>query len=160
MSGLVIREARTGDEDAIFAFLWAFAEFEKLTHAFRLSREIIVRDFLGERRRVQCAIAEWEREPAGLMIWYRNYSTFQAAPVFYLEDLYVEPELRRRGIGTAFLKHLAGQALKEGAVRIDWIVLDWNAPAIDFYTRIGARLAKDWRICGLGADSLAALVRS
>ena len=107
---LHIREARTGDEDAIFAMLWEFAEFEKLTHTFRLTREIIARDFMGARRRVECDVAKWEGKPAGLMIWYRIYSTFQAAPIFYLEDIFVEPKFHRRGIGTAFLRHLAGRA--------------------------------------------------
>jgi diamine N-acetyltransferase len=157
---LVIREAEPGDEDAILAFLKAFAEFEKLTHTFRLTHEIIRRDFLGANRRVQCDVAQWDGKAAGLMIWYRIYSTFQAAPIFYLEDIFVEPSLRRRGIGTAFLKHLAQAAVAEGAIRVDWIVLDWNARAIAFYERIGARLADDWRICRLTGDALAALAKS
>lgn len=154
---LYIREARAGDEDAIFAMLWAFAEFEKLTHTFRLTREIIARDFMGAHRRVECDVAEWEEKPAGLMIWYRIYSTFQAAPIFYLEDIFVDPKFRRRGIGTACLRHLAQRAKSEKAVRVDWCVLDWNAPALEFYARIGARLADDWRICRLDEQAILAL---
>ncbi len=150
MSDLVIRDARSGDEDSILQFLRDFAVFEKLTHTFRLTREIIARDFMGKDRRVQCDIAEWEGKPAGLSIWFRQYSTFQAAPVFYLEDIYVAPSHRSRGIATELLKHLAQQAHDENAVRVDWIVLGWNASAIAFYERMGARLADDWRVCRLG----------
>ena len=160
MKALVIRDARPGDEDVILAFLRDFAEFEKLTHTFRLTREIIARDFMGAQRRVQCDVAEWEGRPAGLTIWFRNYSTFQAAPIFLLEDIYVALEFRRRGIGTALLKHLARRAVDENAARIDWVVLGWNATAIDFYTRIGARLADDWRVCHMSGDALAALAKA
>jgi GNAT superfamily N-acetyltransferase len=149
VSDLVIRDARSGDEDSILQFLRDFAVFEKLTHTFRLTREIIARDFFGKDRRVQCDIAESEGKPAGLSIWFRQYSTFQAAPVFYLEDIYVAPAFRRRGVATALLKHLAQQARDENAVRVDWIVLGWNASAIAFYERMGARLADDWRVCRL-----------
>ena len=86
---------------------------------------------------------------SALSIWFRNYSTFQAAPVFYLEDIYVAPEYRRRGIATALLTHLAARAREENAVRLDWIVLEWNQSAIAFYERMGARLADDWRACRL-----------
>jgi GNAT superfamily N-acetyltransferase len=149
VSAICIRDAREGDEDAILKFLRDFAAFEKLTHTFRLTREIIARDFLGPDRRVQCDLAEWNGAPAGLMIWFRQYSTFQAAPVFYLEDIYVAPDYRRRGVATALLQHLSARAREENAVRLDWIVLEWNAPAIAFYERMGARLAEDWRVCRL-----------
>lgn len=152
MSAIFIRDAREGDEETILEFLRDFAAFEKLTHTFRLTRDIIARDFMGKNRRVQCDMAEWNGAPAALMIWFRQYSTFQAAPVFYLEDIYVAPAFRRRGIAAALLKHLSQRAREENAVRLDWIVLEWNAPAIALYERMGARLADDWRVCRLGVD--------
>ena len=86
MSGaLVIRDARPGDEDAILALLMEFAEFEKLTHKFRLTPEVIARDFMGDRRRAQCDVAEWDGAVVGVMIWYRIYGTFEACPALFLE---------------------------------------------------------------------------
>ncbi len=153
----IIRAARPGDEDAILEMLWAFAQFEKLTHIFNLAREIIARDFIGPNARVNCEVAECDGKLAGLMIWYRTYGTFEATPYLYLEDVYVMPEFRLRGIGRAFLKRLAQQAIKEGTPRIDWIVLDWNTPAIEFYHRIGAKLAEEWRMCRITGTALANL---
>jgi len=150
---LVIRDARPGDEDAIVALLREFAEFEKLTHKFRLTREIIARDFIGARRRVQCDVAEWDGGVAGVMIWYRIYGTFEACPALFLEDLFVRPAFRRRGIGKGLLRQLVRCAREEGANRIDWSVLDWNTPAMDFYDEIGAHAVPEWRVYRLGADA-------
>ena len=142
----------------LLAMFRAFAEFEKLPH--RLTSEIIGRDFLGDHRRVQCDVAEWDGVLAGVMAWLRTYATFQAAPVIFLEDVFVRPEFRRRGIGRAFLKRLAQQAVAEGAVRVHWIVLDWNISAIEFYESIGAPVAQEWRLCGLTGDALSCWRRS
>jgi len=156
---LAIRHARPGDEEAIVTCLRDFAAFERLDHVFRLTPAIVARDFIGERRKVQCDVAEWEGTLAGIMIWFRTYATFQAAPILFLEDIFVRPEFRRRGIGRAFFRHLAQAAKTEGAVRIGWIVLDWNAHAIAFYESIGAPIAKDWRICSLHGDALERLAQ-
>jgi GNAT superfamily N-acetyltransferase len=156
---LAIRDARTGDETNIVACLHDFAVFEKLDHTFRLTPAIVGRDFMGERRKVQCDVAEWEGEFAGLMVWFRTYATFQAVPILFLEDIFVRPEYRRRGIGKAFFRHLAQTAQKEGAARIDWIVLDWNSRAIEFYASLGAPIAKDWRLCRLHSEALEKLAR-
>ncbi len=150
---LVIRDARPGDEAAIHALLFEFAEFEKLTHKFRLTPEIVSRDFVGERRRVHCDVAEWDGALVGAMIWYRMYGTFSAGPALFLEDLYVRPEFRRRGIAKALLRQLVHYAGQEGASRIGWFVLDWNTQAMDFYERIGARLVPEWRIYSWDADA-------
>jgi GNAT superfamily N-acetyltransferase len=152
-ASLVIRDARPGDEDAIIALLWEFAQFEKLTDKFHLTTEAISRDLIGEKRRVQCDVAEWDGSPVGVMIWYRTYGTFSARPVLFLEDLYVRPEFRRRGIAKALLRQLVHYASGENANRIGWFVLDWNIAAIAFYERIGARVAPEWRICSLDADA-------
>jgi len=155
----VIRDARPGDEEPIVACLRDFAAFEKLGHMFRLTPGIVARDFMGGHRRVQCDVAEWEGTFAGLIVWFRNYATFQAVPIIFLEDIFVRPEFRRRGIGRAFFRHLAHVARTEGAAGIDWIVLDWNAHAIAFYESIGAPIAKDWRICRLRGAALEQLAQ-
>jgi GNAT superfamily N-acetyltransferase len=150
---LAIRDARRGDEAAIHALLWEFAEFEKLTHKFHLTPEIVSRDLMGDRRRVQCDVAAWDNVIVGVMIWYRIYGTFSARTGLFLEDLYVRPEFRRRGIAKALLRQLVSYAGEEGANRIGWFVLDWNTPAMDFYDRIGARAVPEWRIYSLDAGS-------
>jgi ribosomal protein S18 acetylase RimI-like enzyme len=148
---LAIRDARPGDEGVIHALLWEFAEFEKLTDKFRLTTEAISRDFMGEKRRVQCDVAEWDGALVAVMIWYRMYGTFSAQPGLFLEDLYVRPEFRRRGIAKALLRQLVHYARREEANRIGWFVLDWNTSAMDFYDRIGARAVPEWRIYSLDA---------
>ena len=150
---VVIRDARPGDEAAIHALLWEFAEFEKLTDKFQLTTKTISRVFMGDRRRVRCDVAEWDRTIVGVMIWYRTYGTFSACSGLFLEDLYVRPEYRRRGIAKAFFHQLVSYAREEGANRIGWFVLDWNAPAMDFYDRIGARRVPEWRIYSLDAEA-------
>ncbi len=155
--GFIIRAAKPGDEDAILEMLWAFAQFEKLTHIFNLARDIIARDFMGPNARVNCEVAEVDGKLGGLMIWYRGYGTFSATPHLYLEDVYVVPEYRLRGIGRAFLKRLAQKAVEEGTPRIDWVVLDWNTPAIEFYRRIGAKVADEWRMCRITGTALSEL---
>ena len=153
-SAIAIREARPGDEENIVACLRKFAEFERLTHIFHLTPAIVSRDFMGERRRVQCDVAEWDGAFAALMIWFRTYATFSAVPVIFLEDIFVKPEFRRRGIATDLLRHLARRARAEGAAHIDWVVLDWNSDAIEFYARLGAPATKDWRVCRLTGEAL------
>lgn len=161
MSGaLVIRDARIGDEDAILSLLREFAEFEKLTHKFKLTSDAISRDMIGDRRRVQCEVAEWDGAVVGVMIWYPIYGTFEACPALFLEDLFVSPAYRRRGVGKTLLRQLVRHAIEKGANRIDWSVLDWNTPAMDFYDRIGAHAVPDWRIYRLGADAFDQLGRA
>ncbi len=104
-------------------------------------------------------IAEWDGLPAGFALFFANYSTFLAAPGIYLEDLFVRPEFRGKGIGKALLLHLAGIVLERGWGRLDWSVLDWNEPAIDFYRSIGARPLNDWTQFRLDGDALAMLAR-
>jgi GNAT superfamily N-acetyltransferase len=149
----VIRDARLGDEDSIYALLWEFAEFEKLTHRFHLTRDVVTRDFIGEKRRVQCDVAEWDGTIVGVMVWFRNYRTFEGHPGLFLEDVFVRPEFRRRGIGTAFLRQLVRYARDEGATHVDWCVLDWNTPAMEFYEEIGARPFSGWQFYRLNADA-------
>ena len=140
----MIRDARAGDEAAIYALLRNLPSSRNSRTDSDLTPEIIARDFMGEQnRRVQCEVAEWDGALVGVMIWFRTYGTFSARRLF-LEDLFVRPEFRRRGIAKGVLRQLGPlRASHENANRIDWFVLDWNRPAMDFYDRIGARPA--WR---------------
>ena len=157
---LVIRDARPGDEDAILALLKDFAEFEKLTHTFRLTREVISRDFMGATRRVHCGVAELGGAIVGVMTWYRTSSTFQATQALFLEDLFVMPQFRGKGVAKALLKQLAHHAAKEGVTRIEWSVLDWNKVAIDFYAGVGARKISGWESYRLSGDALERLAKA
>lgn len=159
-AGFTIRPAQAGDEETIVALLWDFAVFEQLTHTFKLTREVVARDFFGANARVQCDVAEREGAVVGLMISYRTYGTFPATQFIFLEDIYVRPEFRRRGIGRAFLKHLAQRALQEGLPGVDWIVLNWNTAAIGFYRSLGANLVEEWQLCRLRGDALEKVARA
>ena len=160
MSEVPIRAARHGDEDAILALLRELAEYERLDHRFRLTREIVARDFLCESPRLCCELAFVEDAPAGLATWFWTYSSFAAARGLYLEDFYVRPDRRRRGIGRKLLARLARRALDEGAARIEWSVLTWNRPAIEFYESLHAERVDDWHIYRLAGEALAALAGS
>ena len=108
----------------------------------------------GPNPRVFCDIAEADGEPAGFALWFYNYSTFLARHGIYLEDLFVRPRFRGRGIGKALLVDLAARTVREGCGRLEWAVLDWNAPSIAFYESLGARAMKEWQVYRLTGDAL------
>lgn len=144
MAPFSIRKARPGDEETIFALLYDLAEYEKLLDKFHITREVIARDYLSERAPLNCDLAFEGETPAGVMTWYWIYASFAARRAIYLEDLFVRPEHRGKGYGRKLLAHLARTAVAADAVRIDWSVLDWNKPSIDFYESIGARRHDGW----------------
>ena len=102
-------------------------------------------------------IAEWEGEPTAFALFFTNYSTWHGQPGIHLEDLFVRAHLRGRGIGKALLKAVASEAVNRGCTRLNWHVLDWNEPAIHFYKHLGASILKDWRICRVSDEDIAAL---
>ncbi|MGH6889664.1 MAG: GNAT family N-acetyltransferase [Rhizomicrobium sp.] len=157
MSAPVVRAAREGDENAIVALLRDLAIYERLGPRFRLTEETVARDMLGEAPAIRCDLAYLEDSPAGIMTWYFTYSSFAGARGIYLEDFYVRPELRRSGIGRALMAHLAGTAAKHGAARIEWAVLTWNRPAMDFYESVRAQRVDDWHVYRLAGEALAQL---
>lgn len=160
MSGLVTREARAGDEDVILGLLRELAEYERLESRFRLTREIIVRDVLCASPCLFCEIAFFDEAPAGIMTWYPTYASFAAVRGIHLEDFFVRTALRRRGIGRKLLAHLARRALDLGAARIEWAVLTWNRPAIEFYETLHAERVDDWHVYRLVGNALADLAKS
>jgi GNAT superfamily N-acetyltransferase len=160
MSGLVIRTARTGDEDLVLKLLYELADYEKLTDKFRLTREIIARDFFGEAPACFCEIASAGAEPVGVMTWYRTYASFSASRGVFLEDLFVRLAHRGKGYGKALLGHLAKRAVVDGAAHVDWFVLDWNKPSIEFYDRLRAEPVTGWLSYRLSGQALKNLARS
>lgn len=156
MSSL-IRPALPADVPVILALIRGLAEYEKLGHEVEATEEKIRRSLFpadGSAPAAHCVLAEANGAPAGFALYFFNYSTFLAKPGLYLEDLFVKPEFRGRGLGKALLLHLAKLANARGCGRMEWTVLDWNRPAIEFYESLGARRMKEWQLCRLTGEAL------
>jgi GNAT superfamily N-acetyltransferase len=157
---LRIRQAERSDVPLILQFIRELAEYEKLTHEVVATPEDLLRDGFSERPYFHVVIAEWDSQPAGFALYFHNYSTFRGRPGLYLEDVFVRPAYRGKGIGKALLLHLARIAVAEGCGRFEWQVLDWNTAAINFYKSLGAVVMKEWltmRVTGEALARLAAL---
>jgi GNAT superfamily N-acetyltransferase len=151
---LVIRPAGPADVGAIFSFIRELAEDEQLSHALEASQADLARDLFAPAPRVFCDLAEMEGAPVGFALWFYGYSTFRGRHGIYLEDLFVRAEARGRGVGKALLKGLARRCVAEGLGRLEWAVLDWNAPAIGFYDAMGAQALDDWIVRRLTGEAL------
>ena len=151
---LTIRPARKGEEALILSLLTELADYEKLLDKFHITLDVIRRDYLGEQPLLNCDLAFDGESPAGMASWYWMYSSFAAKRAIYLEDLFVRPAFRGKGYGKSLLAHLARTAVQAGAERIDWSVLDWNKPSIDFYEGIGAKRVDGWYVYRLQDDAL------
>lgn len=156
---LKIRAAAAADAATIVKLINGLAEYEKLEHLSVVTAEDIVRDGFGAVQRFHCLIAEWEAEPVGFALYFYNYSTFKGRPGIYLEDLFVWPAQRGRGIGKALLLRLAQIAVEEGCGRYEWQVLDWNQPSIDFYEALGAQRMKEWLPMRVEGEALLNMAR-
>lgn len=154
---LVIRPARPGEGALVLSLVHELADYEKLAHEVDATDAMMERALFGPHPRVFCDLAEWNAEPVGLALWFYNFSTFRGRHGIYLEDLFVRPAVRGRGIGKALLKHLARRCVVEKLARMEWSVLDWNAPSIDFYKAHGAVLMDGWTICRITGEALTAL---
>jgi GNAT superfamily N-acetyltransferase len=154
---LRLRDAGPGDLGLVMRFIRALAEYEKLEQAVEATEAEIARFLFGTPRRAEALIAEWEGEPAGFAVWYYSFSTFLGRPSLYVEDVFVDKALRGRGIGRAIFAHLAARALREGCGRMEWSVLDWNTPSINFYRSLGAVPREGWTLKRLTGDALRAL---
>jgi diamine N-acetyltransferase len=151
---LAIRRAERSDAALIFDFVRKLAEYERLLHRLVANEADVVRDLFGANPRVFCDLAFWDDTPAGFALWFHNYSTFRGRHGLYLEDLFVEPAYRGRGIGKALLKRLAQHCRTEGFAGLEWQVLNWNAPSIAFYKSLGAVAVDDWTVFRLTGDAL------
>lgn len=152
-----LRPATAGDTALILSFIEGLAEYEKLSHACVATEESLRESLFGTRPYAEVILAEVDGNPAGFALFFHNYSTFRARPGIYLEDLYVLPELRGQGVGKALLKELARLAVERGCARLEWSVLDWNAPAISFYQSLGAEPQDEWTIYRVTGDALTRL---
>ena len=149
---LVIRFATENDVPAIFSLIKELAEFEKLSHQIKTDETELKQTLFGDDRFVEILIAEFDGQIVGQALFFKNFSTFLGKPGIYLEDLYVKPEMRGKGIGKQLLDKIISIAKERNYGRVEWSVLDWNETAIDFYKKIGAVPMDDWRLFRLIAD--------
>jgi GNAT superfamily N-acetyltransferase len=154
---LTIRRAIPSDAALVFSLVRELAEYERLLHEVEATQEETAEALFGERPRVFADLAEWQGEPAGLALWFYNFSTFRGRHGIYLEDLFVRPHLRGHGIGKALLQGLASRCATEGLARLEWAVLNWNEPSIGFYRSLGAIAKDDWTVYRLSGEALAQL---
>jgi len=154
---LTIRPATPADVPLILEFIRELAEYERDPEAAVATQPDLLRDGFGPEPKFRVDIAEWSGEPAGFAFYFWNYSTWQGRPGLYLEDLFVRPRFRGNGIGKALLVHLARVAIKNNCGRLVWQVLDWNAPAIEFYESLGAKTMKEWLTMRVTGEALVRL---
>ena len=157
---LTLRSAVPADASQIVSYIRELAEFEREPEKAVVTEADILRYGFGEQPLVKVTMAEWDGAPAGFALWFLNFSTWEGKPGIYLEDLFVRPSFRGRGVGKALLKHLASIAVQEGWTRFVWQVLDWNTPAIEFYQAHGARLMRSWLTCRVEGDAIARLAET
>ena len=158
MSGsLAIRAARPGEAALALQFVRELAEYEKLLHDAVATEAMIDEALFGENPRVFCDIAEWDGTPVGFAFWFLNFSTFSGKAGLYLEDLFVRPTHRGKGIGKGLMIHLARKCTENGWGHFQWSVLDWNTPSIDFYKSLGAVLMDEWTVVRVSGEALARL---
>jgi GNAT superfamily N-acetyltransferase len=154
---ITIRRARPGEAALVLAFVRELADYEKLLHELEVTEADLDAALFCDNPRLFCEIAEWQSEPVGFAVWFFNFSTFSGRSGIYLEDLFVRPGHRGKGIGKAMLIRLARQCVANGCSRLQWSVLDWNAPSINFYKSLGAELMDEWTVCRLNGQALKVL---
>jgi len=157
---ITLRAAVPDDVPLILRFIRELAEYERMADDVRASHEDLREALFGERPYAEVVIAICDAEPVGFALFFHNFSTFVGRPGIYLEDLYVRPEMRGRGIGRALLAHLAHLARERRCARLEWSVLDWNEPSIGFYRSLGAIPMDEWTVYRLAGEPLEALAAS
>jgi len=151
---LLIRRARSDEAGLVLSFIRELAEYEKLTHEVEATEAMIAEALFGANPRLYCAITEWSGDVVGFAVWFVNFSTFSGRHGIYLEDLYVRPSHRGKGIGKALLAYLAKECVENGWSRLQWAVLDWNAPSIAFYKSLGAVQMDEWTTHRITGEAL------
>ena len=154
MDDITIIPAREADVPVILQMIKGLAEYERLSHQVIATEDSLRETLFGPRPAAEVVLAYDGREPVGFALFFHNYSTFMGRPGLYLEDLFVVPSWRGRGVGRRLLTRLASIAVERGCGRMEWAVLDWNESAIGFYKRLGASVLEDWRICRLTGEAL------
>ena len=155
-----IRTARPEDGALVYALVRELADYEKLLHAVDATEAMISEALFGAQPRAFCDIVSWNGEDAGLALWFYNFSTFRGRHGIFLEDLFVRPAFRGKGLGKALLVHLAKRCVSEGLARFDWSVLNWNEPSIAFYKAMGAQMLDGWTGCRVSDEALVRLAGS
>ena len=151
---LTIRAARPDDSALVFSLVRELAEYEKLSGEVDATEAQIAAALFAREPKLFCDIAEWDGAAAGFAVWFLNFSTFRGRHGIYLEDIFVRPGYRGKGIGRALMARLARRCVEQGYARVEWAVLDWNAPSIAFYQSIGAQVMDEWKICRLSGAAL------
>ncbi len=149
-----IRPAVEADVERILGFIRELARYERLEHEVVATAANLSEALFGARRHAEVVLACEAGEPVGFALFFHNFSTFKGQPGIYLEDLYVQPHMRGRGIGRRLLQHLARLAVERRCARLEWAVLEWNTPSIAFYRSLGAQPMQDWRIFRLSGEAL------
>ena len=149
-----IRAATRADVAVVLSFIRKLADYENLSHEVVATEKTLIETLFGARRSAEVAIAYFEQQPVGFVLFFHNYSTFLGRPGIYIEDLFVEEAFRRRGFGGALLRHVAALARERKCGRLEWSVLDWNQPAIDFYRKLGAMPMSEWTIFRVTGEAL------
>jgi GNAT superfamily N-acetyltransferase len=143
-SNVLIRKIKRGDEKTFLSLIDALADYEKLNRPSPSARRRLIRDGLGKKRRFDGYLAFINKQAVGYAIIFETYSSFLALPTLYLEDIFILPEFRSMGIGRTLFKHCLAESKKRGCGRMEWVVLDWNKPAVKFYDKIGAEHLREW----------------
>jgi GNAT superfamily N-acetyltransferase len=151
---ITLTAAQESDVPLILYFIRQLAEYERLASKVVASEAILRESLFGKQSKAEVVIARFGDEPAGIAVFFHNFSTFAGRAGIYLEDLFVEPKFRRHGIGKALLAHLAKLTKDRNCARLEWAVLDWNAPAIKFYKKLGAEAMDDWTVYRVSGDEL------
>jgi GNAT superfamily N-acetyltransferase len=154
-----IRLATAQDAALMLDFIRRLAEYEREPNAVVATEEALLRDGFGPQPKYRCLIAEWNGRPAGFALFHYNYSTWRGQPGLYLEDLFVLPEMRGKGVGKTLLRELARIALEEHCYGLRWMVLEWNEPALRFYESLGAELLGEWETMLLRGPALERLAK-
>jgi len=154
---LSLKMATEEDVPLILSFIKGLAEYERLADAVIATEDGLRQTLFGPRPYAECVIARWQGQPAGFALFFHNYSTFLGRPGIYLEDLFVKPEVRGKGVGRALLQFLARLAQERNCGRLEWSVLDWNDSAIGFYKSLGAIPLDEWTIFRVKDEALSRL---
>lgn len=157
---LQIRPALPGDVELLLAMIRELADYEQLSSEAVADPEVVRSHLFGPTPRAQALVAEWAGAPAGFALYFHSFSTFLGRPGLYLEDLFVRPAYRRRGVARSLLGRLARIAVERDCGRMEWSVLDWNAPAIAFYRQLGARPMEGWTVYRLTGAALGSLAEA
>lgn len=155
--GFSVRAAVPGDVPVLLSFIKKLADYEKLADQVVATEELLHAALFGARRTAEVALGLLGERPVGFVLFFHNYSTFLGRSGLYIEDLFIDEAYRRKGYGTALLAHVARLAVERECGRLEWSVLDWNQPAIDFYKRLGALPMSDWTVFRIAGQNLAKL---